>query len=557
MAKPGKTQISQQEVFDYLMSKPNMTRNKALGIMANIRAESDFYVDAVQMGDMEDENRGIGLFQHTYKSRKNGLKEKVPNWETNWKGQIDYALEEQESQNYMNTIYDSPEEATRAFMLEFEKPKDQSEENINKRSNYVDSLNIAPAPVQYQEVLGPDGNTIRIPIGESATQEDIKKAKKATETGEVVYSNWDEVYKDIDNIDKSLPITIGENKYKWASTTGSQEKEKGEGEFFLIDDDGEFKTRGGQRLTPFGIVDKEDPNYTQLLIQREAKSRAKKEKENLIKLEEDKAAPILDADYDGIPDTIDIDAGQGAPVGQETVSATGTETPEVIETTEEGQPSNRLQNLGGLAGNILKGAAGVLDGIGGPGAIISYMMGKKGLKAAMKEIVPQKRPELSPMFMQHMRQVKELSKKGFHPAEEIKFRKEIDNAYQHSLEKKVRGTGGDRAKFLAQTGILDAARSSALLDYAAKDAELQRKNQDRYEKMMLFKENYDIQRTEQDRLEDLERQVANKEAAINFTSAAFTNAMSGLNKTSVSGLVEKLLGATSGDGINVHNSEKY
>ena len=185
------------------------------------------------------------------------------------------------------------------------------------------------------------------------------------------------------------------------------------------------------------------------------------------------------------------------------------------------------------------------------------MMGKKGLKAAMKEIVPQKRPELSPMFMQHMRQVKELSKKGFHPAEEIKFRKEIDNAYQHSLENKVRGTGGDRAKFLAQTGILDAARSSALLDYAAKDAELQRKNQDRYEKMMLFKENYDIQRTEQDRLEDLERQVANKEAAINFTSAAFTNAMSGLNKTSVSGLVEKFLGATSGDGINVHNSEKY
>ena len=118
-------------------------------------------------------------------------------------------------------------------------------------------------------------------------------------------------------------------------------------------------------------------------------------------------------------------------------------------------------------------------------------------------------------------------------------------------------TAGDRAKFLAQTGILDAARSSALLDYAAKDAELQRKNQDRYEKMMLFKENYDIQRTEQDRLEDLERQVANKEAAINFTSAAFTNAMSGLNKTSVSGLVEKFLGATSGDGINVHNSEKY
>ena len=42
-----------------------------------------------------------------------------------------------------------------------------------------------------------------------------------------------------------------------------------------------------------------------------------------------------------------------------------------------------------------------------------------------------------------------------------------------ALEKKIRGTGGDRAKFLAQSGILDAQRSSALLDYAVKDAELQ------------------------------------------------------------------------------------
>ena len=44
---------------------------------------------------------------------------------------------------------------------------------------------------------------------------------------------------------------------------------------------------------------------------------------------------------------------------------------------------------------------------------------------------------------------------------------------------------------------------------------------------MLFKENFDIQRTEKERTEDMERQIANKKAAAGFTSAAFTNLMTG------------------------------
>ena len=55
---------------------------------------------------------------------------------------------------------------------------------------------------------------------------------------------------------------------------------------------------------------------------------------------------------------------------------------------------------------------------------------------------------------------------------------------------------------------------------------------------MLFKENFDIERTEQERLEDMERQEKRKDAAINFTSAALTNAMSGLRGTSFSGIVD-------------------
>ena len=205
--------------------------------------------------------------------------------------------------------------------------------------------------------------------------------------------------------------------------------------------------------------------------------------------------------------------------------------PSTTETTEDTR--TRTQRFGDAGSSLLKGAGAALDAIGGPGAIISYIMGKKGLKEAMKEVKPQASAELSPMFMQHLRQTRELAKKGFHPDQAQKFRKELDGAYQKGLENAVRGSGGQRAKFLAQSGVLDAQRSSALLDYAAKDEELQAKNQEKYEKMMLFKENFDIGQTEKERAEDMERQVANKKAAAGFTAAAFTNLLSGFGRSSL------------------------
>jgi len=224
-----------------------------------------------------------------------------------------------------------------------------------------------------------------------------------------------------------------------------------------------------------------------------------------------------DKDNDGIPDTIDIDGGDGT--GQPVPSR---EKPEGDK--PDGEITN-LQRAGAIGKNLLQGAGALLDAVGGPGAIVSYIMGKKGMEAAMKEIEPQAMPELSPTFMQHLRQTKELAKRGFHPDQEREFRKEIDTAYQIGLENAVRGSGGQRARFLAQSGVLDAQRSSALLDFAAKDAELQQANADKYEKMMLFKENFDLQRTEQQRAEDMARQVADKKAAAGFTSSAFTSLM--------------------------------
>jgi len=108
------------------------------------------------------------------------------------------------------------------------------------------------------------------------------------------------------------------------------------------------------------------------------------------------------------------------------------------------------------------------------------------------------------------------------------MRREIDAAYEKGLDTAIRGTAGDRAKFLAHSGVLDAKRSSALIDFATQDAALQRENQSKYVDTMMFKENFEAQRSEKLRAEDMQMQLANKQSAAQFTSAAFSNLMSGL-----------------------------
>jgi len=387
--------------------------------------------------------------------------------------------------------------------------------------------------LQYQTVLGPNGEEIRIPIGEDVTESDIRKKQTG---GEQRYKSWKELEDNISKLDKSRPFYIAENRYKW-----NEDKKKA----LLVDEKGEYlpnerqikneqfqnifkgpriKSPGGSKEgeSPKEIVEEKiiTPNI-EVVSDEEVVSPQFTPRESNI--------GDIDNNNNNIPDYLEVD-----PKDTKNPSTTGQKV------------------MGGL-GSLVQGAGAALDALGGPGAIISYIMGKKGLKEAMKEIQPQASPQLSPMFMKHLRQTKELAKKGFHPSEEMKIRKEIDGAYQKGLENAVRGSGGQRATFLAQSGVLDAQRSSALLDYAVKDEELQRKNAEKYEKMMLFKENFDIQRTDRERTEDMERQAATKKAAIEFTSAAFTNAMSGLN--GATGILQNFFSNNTNRGIGVNSPD--
>ena len=549
--------VSQKEIYDYLINR-GLSRNHALGMLANIKAESNF--DASAEGD---NGASYGLFQHNL-SRRDSLVKYIndnyenKDWKTNWKGQIDYALTEEDTKKYISKSFNNPQEASKWFTINWERPAN-AKQKAEERLNYFGDEFVEDKKIEFKDLEGKeitidkekylinptgqiDGKDVIIKKSDFENQE-LKNVFNPIEREGYTKDNF---VKDINDgkfiYDKSSEYntsTIGvfdPEEFKKEQEILSKEHEQYGYEKVVWDQlSSEQKENIRNQFNVFKTPDPL-PVKTEKEIEQEAIEEQKQETQELI---ESTATQAVDKDKDGIPDYIDIDGG------------TGTDKSLV----EEKKPElTNLQKAGQVGKTLLEGAESVLDYIGGPGAIVSYIMGKEGLKEAMKEVKPQASAELSPMFMQHLRQSRELAKKGFHPDQARKIRKGIDAAYQKGLDDAVRGTGGDRAKYLAQSGILDAKRSSALLDFAAKDAELQKSNADKYEKIMMFKENFDITQTEKERTEDMERQLAKKKAATEFTSAAFSNVISGLGRSnSNSAIIEQMMnrytGGTGGKGF--------
>tara|TARA_R110002020_G_scaffold475793_1_gene712342 strand:+ start:1317 stop:3644 length:2328 start_codon:yes stop_codon:yes gene_type:complete len=424
---------------------------------------------------------------------------------------------------------------------EKEKEEEKEEEEViaAETEEVVEETEEVVEEPQYQIVLDAEGNEVRIPVGESTTEEQIERERQTEETGVKTYENWTQVYED-DSLSRGETIQVGPNKYKWQPDEGAAEGDENAGKYLIVDEQGEF--------VPY------ENNEIQLIAQTELRNQVLGTSDEVEEEVTEEGIVIKEevSRVDNGDGTTTINYADGT---SEIITTPVVETSDVVDTTDvttDEEGPNLMEKIGSGVGATLKGAGTLLDSIGGPGAIVSYIMGKEGLKHAMKEIEPQKMPELSPLFHQHLRQTKELAKKGFHPAEARKIRNEIDAAYEQGLDNAVRGTSGDRAKFLAQSGILDSKRSSALLDFAAQDAALQRENQDRYVDTMMFKENFEAQRSEKLRAEDMQMQMANKQSAAQFTSAAFSNLMSGLGGSNTA-LIRQLLNAYQGGGTGTTN----
>lgn len=145
-----------------------MTEAGAAGTMANVYAESGFrssnlqnsfekklgmtdkeYTAAVDSGTYRyfiHDSAGYGLCQWTYWSRKQGLLEYARRYKKSigdMDMQVDYMLQEISSRKELYNMLcssENPAECARAVMLQYERPADQSDKNIERREGYAKEL---------------------------------------------------------------------------------------------------------------------------------------------------------------------------------------------------------------------------------------------------------------------------------------------------------------------------------------------------------------------------------------------------------------------------------
>lgn len=119
---PGSTAapVNVQEMYQYMTVDKGMSHNHAVGLLANIRRESNFVPD-IRSGD--DGGWG-GLFQ--WKGGRQTPKVQQLVQSGDWRGQIDYALTEpgEPGQRYLQTNFQSEGDAGAYWTRYWERPAD-------------------------------------------------------------------------------------------------------------------------------------------------------------------------------------------------------------------------------------------------------------------------------------------------------------------------------------------------------------------------------------------------------------------------------------------------
>jgi hypothetical protein len=144
--KKDNSRVNPGDVYNYLTKDKGISHNHALGMLANINTESIGFQHSI----VGDNGNAIGLFQHNG-PRKTALLKYVNGDTTNWKKQIDFALSEQGTSKYLNKSFTTPEAATEDFMVNWERPADQSRTAIAGRQHFLTTFgNGSYATPNYQ-----------------------------------------------------------------------------------------------------------------------------------------------------------------------------------------------------------------------------------------------------------------------------------------------------------------------------------------------------------------------------------------------------------------------
>ena len=127
--------LSSARTMYKFMRKVGIPRNSAIGMLNNAYHESRFRPDAYHI-DSNNKPSG-GLFQWNG-NRFFAMQNFVPDWRTNWKGQILYALKEY-GKEYLSKHFTHPADASYWFTVHFERPAN-TEQSARNRLRTINTI---------------------------------------------------------------------------------------------------------------------------------------------------------------------------------------------------------------------------------------------------------------------------------------------------------------------------------------------------------------------------------------------------------------------------------
>ena len=129
--------VDPKDIYEYLVAK-DVPKNHALGILANMKAESGFDAGVQEKHPIAGRG-GYGLCQWTG-PRRRALERFAANAHRNlwdWEMQCDYLLSEPDTDHYLDHHFRDPESATAWFLAHWERP---AHLNTHARLRYLGQI---------------------------------------------------------------------------------------------------------------------------------------------------------------------------------------------------------------------------------------------------------------------------------------------------------------------------------------------------------------------------------------------------------------------------------
>jgi hypothetical protein len=131
--KGGGKRVAPGDMINYLQSK-GLSRNQAIGMVNNMKYESSYNPGAVG-----DRGTSFGLGQWHNERGRNMINFVGPDWKTNWRGQLDFALTEKDTKKYLSKDFSTPEAASKWFTVNWERPTNKHQK-ANQRLGNINNL---------------------------------------------------------------------------------------------------------------------------------------------------------------------------------------------------------------------------------------------------------------------------------------------------------------------------------------------------------------------------------------------------------------------------------